>query len=112
MSMNYRVSDMELMGKACALLQYEDYLQFRDRYIIRNPRKYVTADTHRRIMEEAIGIAKNITGRGATDDEIRNVCLYLYICVDARKYRLDWRKAKKDLRIDEIVKKYTEETNE
>lgn len=112
MSMNYRVSDMELMGKASALLQYEDYLQFRDRYIIRNPRKYVTADTHRRIMEEAIGIAKNITGRGAADDEIRNVCLYLYICVDARKYRLAWAKAKKDLRIDEIVKKYTEETDE
>ena len=106
MEMEYRTSDMELMVKASDLLNPKEYFQIRESYRLRNPRKYVNADTHRRIMQEAIDTAKMIISRKGTDEDIRNACLYLYICMDARKYRLNHNKARRDLKIDELIQKY------
>lgn len=104
--MAYKTSDMELMARASSLFKNEEYVQIREKYRLRNPRKYVSADTHRTIMQEAIDLAKRVVSRGGTDEEARNACLYLYICVDARKYRLNHQKARKDLRIEEMMQKY------
>ena len=105
MEMAFRVSDMELMNKAGKLLKYEDYIQIREKYKMRNPKRYVNAETHRRIMQEAVSIAKGTIFRKGADEEIRNACVYLYICTDSRKYRLDWQKARKDLEISELARK-------
>ena len=104
--MAYKTSDMTLMVKASDLLKDAGYSQIREKYRLRNPRKYVSAETHRTIMQEAIDIAKQLISRGGTEDETRNACLYLYICLDARKYRLNHQKARKDLHIDEVCRKY------
>lgn len=106
MEMDYRASDMELMVKASDLLNQKEYIQIRESYRLRNPRKYVDAETHRRIMQEAIDTAKMIISRKGTDEDIRNACIYLYICMDARKYRLNYKKARRDLKIDELIQKY------
>ena len=106
MEMEYRVSDMELMAKASDLLDAKEYIWIRESYRLRNPRKYVNADTHRRIMQEAIDTAKTIISSKGTDGDIRDACLYLYICMDARKYRLNHNKARRDLGIDELIRKY------
>lgn len=104
--MLFKTSDMELMEKASKMLKYESYIQTRENYQFRNPRRYVNADTHRKIMGEAIRIAKSVIDKGGTDEEITQACLYLYICMDSRKYRLDWGKARKDCGIDDLIHKY------
>lgn len=104
--MDFMTSDMELTAKATELIRYEDYAQTRGKYQIHNPRRYVSAETHRRIMGESIRIAKMAIDRGGTEEEVRNACCYLYICMDAKKYRLDWNKARRDLQIDDLKKKY------
>ena len=106
MAMVFRTSDMELMNKANELVSYEEYLKIRGKYIVRNPKQFVLPDTHRRIMEGAVKAAKTIIDRQGTDEEIRNACIYFYICTDAKKYHLNWHKARKDYRIDDILKKY------
>ena len=106
MDMVFKTSDMELMAKANKLISYEEYLEFRNKYIVRNPKQFVLPDTHRRIMEGAVRSAKAIIDHGGTDEEIKNACLYLYICTDAKKYHLNWNKARRDLNIPDILKKY------
>ena len=44
--------------------------------------------------------------RGAGKDEIIRVVKYYIVALDSMKYRLDWRKAKADFGIDELLKKY------
>ena len=111
-TMNFKTTDMELMSKASQLLNYEEYTRTREKYMIRNPKRYVSAHTHRRIMQEAVEIGKTIMDRGGTDEEVRNACLYHYICIDARKYRLDWNRARKDLQIDNMMQKYGTDISE
>lgn len=106
MEMNFKASDMELLGKASAIMKYDEYIQTREEYRIRNPRKYVNANTHRKIMQESIDLAKTVINRGGTDDEVRNAVMYFYVCVDSRKYCLNYGKARKDFRIDELIRKY------
>lgn len=107
----HKTSDTELMVKASDLLNVESYRKDREKYQIRNPKKYVSADTHRRIMQEAIDIAKTVIDRSGTTEEVTEACEYLYICMDARKYRLDWRKARGDLHIEEMIRKYKTEAS-
>lgn len=106
MSMEFRTSDMELMANANRLITSDEYKELREKYKSRDPRKYVGAGLHRNLMEQSIAIAKHTIDGGGSEDEVKRACLYLYICMDARKYRLAWNKAKRDYRIDELVSKY------
>ena len=106
MEMDFKASDMELLGKASAIMKYDEYIQKREKYRIRNPRKYVNTNTHRKIMQESIDLAKTVISHGGTDDEVRNAVMYFYVCVDSRKYCLNHSKARKDFRIDELIRKY------
>lgn len=106
MKTEFKTSDTELMGKADKVLRYDEYLRIRAKYYIHNPKRYVEADTHRRIMDSSVRIAKTVIDQGGTDEEIKQACSYMYICMDARKYRLDWHRARKDMKIDELVQKY------
>lgn len=44
--------------------------------------------------------------KGATEEEIKAAIKYSMILIDAEKHNLDYIKAKKDLKIDEINEKY------
>ena len=106
MENEFRTSDMELMAQANRLIRYDEYLRMRSKYYISNKKFSVSAEIHRRIMDSAVRIAKMIIAKGGTDEEIKDACAYLYICTDARKYKLNWQKAKKDFGIDEMLRKY------
>lgn len=60
--------------------------------------------------EREMGIATNIlndiTLGGAEPDDIIKATKYAQVVIDAEKHNLDWRKARKDFEIDEILKKY------
>lgn len=44
--------------------------------------------------------------RNATKDELLRVVKYYIVALDGIKWKLDWKKAKADLGIDELRKKY------
>lgn len=107
MEQEFKVSDMELTARASKVLRYDEYLRIRANYYIHNPKRYVEADTHRRIMESAVRLAKKVADEG-DEEEIKRACVYMYICFDTRKCRLDWHRARRDLKIDDLVQKYAE----
>lgn len=101
-----KISDTDLREYANEIISSNEYLAQREKYHMRNPKHYVNESTHRSIMMNSIDIAKKVIGNNGTIEEIKRACVYMRICIDARKYRLNHTAAKKELKIDELVQKY------
>lgn len=102
----FMTSDTDLATIKSKLINPSEYIHIRDKYTMFNRKRFVNGETHRRIMQNAINVAKTVIDHGGTEEEVKNACLYLQICIDARKYRLDHNRAKKDCKIDELISKY------
>lgn len=104
--MVFMTSDTELGARASSLIGTEEYIKIRDKYHINNLKRFVPLNTHRQIIESSITIAKSVVDGGGTDEEIKRACIFMRICFDARKHRLDFHRARKDLKIEELEQKY------
>lgn len=101
-----KISDTDLREYANKIISSDEYLAQREKYHMRNQKHFVNESTHRSIMMSSIDIAKKTIGNNGTTEEVKRACVYMRICIDARKYRLNHTAAKKELKIDELVQKY------
>ena len=62
-------------------------------------------------MGDITNLICDMTIKGAGDDEIIRAVKYSMVIIDAEKHNLDWKTAKKDLRIDELKKAYQGRAN-
>ena len=66
----------------------------------------LSENAHRLLTGKAYNLVFRLVNLGGTREEIDRCVRFFFIMLDARKHRLDWRKAKKELGISELEKKY------
>lgn len=87
----------ELLTLAKELIDGGDYAKVRSEYK-REPGSGsdLTDRDHRMFTGRAFALAKQVITKGGTDEEVYWAVLWLYVCIDARKYDLDCNKFWKD----------------
>ena len=104
--MTFLTSDTDLSTMANLLIRPDEYLRFRDKYQVHNPKRRINITTHRCLIGASVATAKKVIDNGGTDEEVKRACLYMKLCFDGRKYMLDCYRAKRDLKIEELESKY------
>ena len=66
----------------------------------------LSENAHKLLTGKAYNLVFRLVNMNGTREEIDRTIRYFFIILDARKHRLDWRKAKKELGISELEKKY------
>lgn len=61
---------------------------------------------HGVLTGRAYRLVQDMMERGATTKELQRAVRYLWVCIDAVKYRLDYRRAAKELGINELSARY------
>lgn len=62
---------------------------------------------HAMVVGKAHRLCEDMIDRKATKKEIQRAVRYLMVCIDAKKYKLDYRKAHADFGIRELSDKYS-----
>ena len=101
------ISYTELNDIANKLITSEEFVQLLEKYVDHNPKHIVNKDEHRRIMGIALNLARNVVDRGGTEDEVKRACLYMQLAIHVRKHQLNLGWARRDLKIEELRKKYS-----
>lgn len=68
--------------------------------LITNPK------SHAIIVGKAYRLIERMLDKEATKKELQRAVLYLWVCIDAMKYQLDYRHAYAELGIEELEVKY------
>ena len=77
-----------------------------EEYYQGNENAQVTQSHHNMIVGGAINAIRLITARGGAQDEVERCLKYFMVCMDARKYFLNYKKAYLDLEIGDLLEKY------
>lgn len=65
-----------------------------------------TDRAHILIVGKAYQLVLDMAEKGATKKELQRAVRYLWVCIDAMKYKLDYCRAKEDFGISELCRKY------
>lgn len=68
--------------------------------LITNPK------SHSIIVGKAYRLVERMLDKGADNKELKRAVLYLWVCIDAMKYQLDYRRAYVELDIEDLTIKY------
>lgn len=66
----------------------------------------LSENAHKLLTGKAYNLVFRLVNMDATREEIDRAIRYFFVMLDAMRHRLDWRKAKKELGIVELEKKY------
>lgn len=66
----------------------------------------LSENSHKLLTGKAYNLVFRLVNMNGTREEIDRAIRYFFIMLDARRHHLDWRKAKKELGISELEKKY------
>lgn len=61
---------------------------------------------HIQLVGKAYQLVLDMSERGATKKELQRAVRYLWVCIDAQKYHLDYWRAHEDFGIGELSRKY------
>ena len=67
---------------------------------------------HAMYTGQAVVVAKKILKNGGTSYDMWFILNYIWICINAKKYKLDIRKAANDFKIDYLNNKYRDHSDE
>lgn len=71
-----------------------------------NKNEQITQSHHSLIVGGAVTAIRLVTARGGAQDEVERCLKYFMVCMDARKYFLNYKKAYLDLEIGDLLEKY------
>lgn len=80
--------------------------KLRERYRAPEGTEKITGNRHCMITGMAINALWHCVSNGATGEEVNRLITYITVCIDARKYILDYAKCYRDLELDRMLKKY------
>jgi len=66
----------------------------------------LTGAGHRVITGKAMAIVKRVLDNGGTEDEVHKALVYLFVCMDAMKHKLDYKQCCIDYGIRALDEKY------
>lgn len=72
--------------------------------------KDLTSRGHQILVGKAMATAKRVIQNGGTAQEVSSVLKYLYVCINARKHKLNHKQCRIDLDIDTLNQNYREVT--
>jgi len=80
--------------------------ELREKYALPTQDAQLTGHAHAGIVGSAVRIVRHLMLNGACEAEMFRAIKYLAVCIDARKYFLDWKKAYEELMIGYLIEKY------
>ena len=85
----------------------DEILNLRAKYFKQDATKDFKPRSHIALCVRAKALAESVFVLGGTKKDIHKALEYLIICLDCEKYRLDYRKYRKDNNIRDLEKKYS-----
>ena len=80
--------------------------ELRDEYAMTGGPEEISGNKHSMITGTALNIVKTIIQKSGAVNEVHRALMYLAICMDTKKYHLDYRRAYKELMISHLMEKY------
>ena len=80
--------------------------KIRDEYRIDEGYEEITGNKHNIITGTALNIVKHIIQHSGSENEMHRALKYLMVCMDAKKYHLDYKRCYKELMIPYLLEKY------
>lgn len=96
----------EVLNTMNDLITDEIKNNYREHYKMPEGTEKINEIKHNMITGQALNIAKHVMEKGGQKSEVFNSLIYLSICIDTRKYILNWSKAYWDFGISELLEKY------
>lgn len=94
----------DILTLAMNALSRDEYELLRDSY--REQNTLMSEHQHKRLSTIAAKLARTVLINGCDIQEIELALTNLWICMDADKYRLNWRRFQKENGIDKLMEKY------
>lgn len=66
----------------------------------------ITPHQHRILVGKAMANAERMMARGAGQEELKRMLIYLLVCIDCQKREYNVKKAFDELKIAELIEKY------
>lgn len=89
-----------------SILSNEEYMAIVQKYNRGEPDEKLTGKKHAVIMGAARNLLFDLINGGASPEEVKLGIINSMVCMDARKYNLDWARWKRDNDIATLVNKY------
>ena len=84
----------------------EETLKNDQKFYVNPPYNNISENSHKLLTGKAYNLVFRLVNMNGTREEIDRWVRFFFIMLDARKHHLDWKKAKKELGISELEKKY------
>lgn len=84
----------------------DDRYAYRNHYKMSEDAEKITGNRHNHITGKALRIVRYVLKNGGDDGDIFGSLMYLSICIDAKKYNLDWKRAYREMKINDLLEKY------
>lgn len=75
-------------------------------YILKNKRHMGQYAESKVTLVKCLKTANSMKAKGASKDELLRMVTYAYVLLETEEYTMDLKKAKEDLQIDILMKKY------
>ena len=101
-----RKKTAETLNAIAELITDEIKNNYREHYKMPEGTEKINEIKHNMITGQALHLAQYVMEKGGRKSEVFNALMYLSICIDTRKYILDYSKAYRDFGISELLEKY------